>query len=171
MTKRPSTFFSYLTLIAAFAMGISAALTSASQAQCQGPGCLATQPVPGVATGIGVTAVNNQKDSDTCYWVTWGVVQFLGGAQPKIVQSGVGADIGDRAYCSSAWSTGDVKRAFEQALRDRYRDAKSISVEGIRVSTSPHTARMWRDNAVNRLKKYYGVSQVTPVQCLSYLEG
>jgi len=171
MTNRPRTFFSHLALIAAFAMGISAALTSVAQAQCQGPGCLTTQPAQGLVAGTEVTAATNQKDSDTCYWVTWGVVQFRGGAQPKIVRSGVGSDIGDRAYCSSAWSTGDVKRAFEQALRDRYRDAKSISVEGVRVSTSPHTARMWRDNAVDRLKKYYGVSQVTFVECLSYLEG
>lgn len=139
-------------------------------AQCQGPNCLGAEVAYGevVLTESAVATPHNHMD--TCYWVTWGVVQFRGGAQSEIVKSGIGTNIGDRAYCSSVRSTGAVKQAFERALRDRYQNAKSISVQAVRVSTSPHTARMWTDEAVGRLKKYYNLSQVTHVPCLRYLE-
>lgn len=159
-----------LLLTALTTLGLLTA-TLKTQAQCTGPNCLAKQAANGMlTTGIEVTTAPNQKKSDTCYWVTWGVVEFRGGAQPKLVRSGVKADLGDNAYCSSRLSTGDVKQAFEQAIRSRYQDAKSISVKGVRVSRSPHTARMWRDNALNRLKKQYGVSQSIRVDCLRYLD-
>lgn len=139
-------------------------------AQCQGPSCLGAQVAYGEVVPTESAAATAHNHMDTCYWVTWGVVQFRGGVQPEVVKSGIGTNIGDRAYCSSVRSTGAVKQAFERALRDRYQNAKSISVQAVRVSTSPHTARMWTDEAVGRLKKYYNVSQVTHVPCLRYLE-
>lgn len=156
-------------LTALITLGLATTIPT-TQAQCTGPDCLATQPADGMLTGIEVTAATNQKNSDTCYWVTWGVVEFRGGAKPELVRSGVQANIGNDAYCSSHLSTGEVQQAFEKALRNRYRDAKSISVKGGRVARSPHRARLWRDNALDRLKKYYGVSESTQVNYLPYLE-